>query len=32
MGPEIWKRRKGKKKIQEDEIEKIKWTADEKED
>jgi len=32
MGPEIKKRRKGKKEVQEDEIERIRWTADEKED
>jgi len=31
MGPEIKKRRKGKKEIQKDEIERIRWTADEKE-
>jgi len=32
MGPEIKKRRKGKKEIQEDKIERIRWAADEKED
>jgi len=32
MGPEIRKRREGKKEIQEDEIERIKWAADEKKD
>jgi len=32
MGPEIKKRRKGKKKIQGDEIERIRWAVDEKED
>jgi len=32
MGPEIQKRRKGKKEVQEDEIERIRWAADEKED
>ena len=31
MGPEIKKRRKEKKKIQGNEIERIRWTADEKE-
>jgi len=32
IDPEIRKRRKGKKEIQGDEIERIKWAADEKED
>jgi len=32
MGPEIKKRRKGKKEIQGDEIERIRWAVDEKED
>ena len=32
MGPEIRKRRKGKKEVQEDEIERIRWAADEKKD
>jgi len=32
MGPEIKKRRQGKKEIQEDEIERIRWAADEKEE
>ena len=32
MGSEIKKRRKGKKEIQGDEIERIRWVADEKED
>jgi len=32
MGPEIRKRKKEKKEIQEDEIERIRWAADEKED
>ena len=32
MDPEIRKRRQGKKKIQGDEVERIRWTADEKED
>ena len=32
MGPEIKKRRKGEKEVQEDEIERIRWAADEKED
>jgi len=32
MGPEIQRRRKGKKKVQGDEIERIRWAADEKED
>jgi len=32
MGLEIWKRRKGKKEIQGDEIERIRWAADEKKD
>ena len=32
MGPEIKKRRKGKREIQGDEIKRIRWAADEKED
>ena len=32
MGPEIRKRRQGKKETQGDELERIRWTADEKED
>ena len=32
MGPEIEKRRKGKKEVQGDEIKRIKWAADEKKD
>jgi len=32
MGLEIKRRRKGKKKIQGDEIERIRWAADKKED
>ena len=32
MGPEIRKRRQGKKETQVDEIERIRWVADEKED
>ena len=32
MGPEIKKRRQGKKETQGDEIERIRWAADEKED
>ena len=32
MGPEIRKRRQGKKETQRDEIERIRWVADEKED
>jgi len=32
MGPEIRKRRKGKKKVQADKIERIRWAADKKED
>ena len=32
MGPEIKKKRKGKKEIQEDKIERIRWVADKKED
>ena len=32
MGPEIRKRRKGKKEVQGDEIKRIRWAVDEKED
>ena len=32
MGPEIRKRRKGKKEVQGDEMERIRWAADEKKD
>jgi len=32
IGPEIKKRRKGKEEIQGDEIERIRWTADKKEE
>ena len=32
MGPEIKKRRKGKKEIQGNKIERIRWAADKKED
>jgi len=32
MGPEIKRRRKGKKEVQGDEIKRIRWAADEKED
>ena len=32
MGSEIKRRRKGKKEVQGDEIERIRWAADEKED
>jgi len=32
MGPEIERKRKGKKEVQGDEIERIRWAADKKED